>query len=290
MELNTRKCLICNEGKKNDTLHWHVDNDSGEIWVWCNKCDCGRSIWKYCEEAGLNLAEFLKGDFDFIEAQPNEITRMEWPQSFIPLSDFRSKRGVEYIKSRGLQPIGDMYYDMQDEGIVFPYYFDSVFCGAQVRFLKERISKDGDKWKVTTMPGTRLGLVIYSYNQTHIMPHIKGFVVTEGAFNALSIQQSLDKMYGGTLKSPIKAVACSGSGGSSHQLEIFQGLIARGYKVICAPDKDEAGLKMFKKYIKNKSASHFALTEGVNDWNDELIKLGPDEFAKYFLKRIKKIE
>jgi len=287
--MSTKKCLICNDGRKNETLYWHRDTDSGEIWVWCNKCDCGRSIWKYCEEAGLNLSEFLKGDFDFIEAAPNEVTRMDWPQVFIPLSDARAKKGVEYLRSRGLSPVGDMYYDMNDEGIVFPYHFDSVFCGAQIRFLKERVNKEGDVWKITTMPGTRLGLVIYAYNQTNIMPHVKGFIVTEGAFNALSIQQSLDKMYGGAYKSPWKAVACSGSGGSSHQLEVFGDLITRGYKVVCAPDNDAAGLKMFKKYISNKAATHFAITDGEQDWNDVLVKLDNTEFARYVLSKIRKL-
>ena len=290
--IDTRKCLICNGDKKhaNDTIYWHQDKDTGDIWAFCNKCDRGYGIRHYCHMAEISLPEFLKGEFDFIEAASNEITRMEWPQAFVPLSDFRAKDGLAYLKQRGLSPIGDMYYDIQDRGIVFPYYYDNVFCGAQVRFLKERVNKDGDVWKITTMPGTRLGLVIYAYNQTNIMPHVKGFIVTEGAFNALSIQQSLDKIAGGAYKSPWKAVACSGSGGSIHQLEVFKELIGRGYKVVCAPDNDEAGLKMFKKYVKNRALTHFALTDDANDWNSVLQKIGHDKMTRYFFERVKKVQ
>ena len=288
--ISTKKCLICNNGKSNDVLYWHKDEETQDIWCWCNKCDRGRGIWSYCSESGISLSDFLKGDFDFEEAAPNEVTRMEWPQAFIPLSDSRAVAGVEYLAKRGLTPVGELYYDVQDKGIVFPYHFDSVFCGAQVRFLKERINKDGDVWKITTLPGTRLGLVVYGYNQTNIMPHVKGLIVTEGAFNALSIQQSLDKLYGGAYKSPWKAVACSGSGGSGHQLELFAKLIQDGYKVVCAPDNDAAGLKMFKKYIKAGAATHVALTDNESDWNDVLISLGNTAFAKYVLERIKPIK
>lgn len=286
--ISTKKCLICKA--HNDTLYWHKDDEKESIWCWCNKCDKGRTIYSYCNEAGISLAEFLKGEFDFIEAKPNEITRIEWPYNFIPLSDSRAIEGVQYLAKRGLTTVGDLYYDIIDKGIVFPYHYNSIFCGAQIRFIKERINDDGDIWKITTIPGTRLGLVIYGYNQTNIAPHIKGLVVTEGAINALSIQQSLDLLYGGILKNPWKAVACSGSGGSSHQLEVFKELIDKGYKVVVAPDKDEAGLKMFKKYVKGQSATHFAITDTEKDWNDELIRLGGIEFARYFLEKIKEIK
>ena len=285
--ISTEHCSICNAS--NRTLYWHQDSETGDIWCWCNKCERGRGVWQYCNEAGISLVEFLKGDFDFKEAQPNEVTRIDWPQVFVPLADPRAKAGVEYLAKRGLTTVGEMYYDIHDKGIVFPYHFDSVFCGAQVRFLKNRINKDGDIWKITTLPGTRLGLVIYGYNQTNIMPHVKGFIVTEGALNALSIQQSLDKMYGGTYKSPFKVVACSGSGFSNHHAEVFNELIERGYKVVIASDSDAAGLRMMEKAVKNKSATHFALTDTEADWNDELVRLGGQVFAKYFLDRVEKI-
>ena len=287
--IDTKKCLICNKGKRNDVLHWHIDEDSKNIWCWCCKCDKARTVWQYCEEAKIKLSDFLKGDFDFIETNKNEVNRMDWPINFISLNDPRAKDGTEYIKSRGLSLIGDMYYDLKYKGIVFPYYFDNIFCGAQVRLLEPIINEDGDEQKITTVPGTRLSLLIYGYNQLNIMPHIKGFIITEGAFNALSIQQSLDKIYGGAYKSPLKTVACSGSGASEHQIQLFKDLKDKGYKIICSPDKDEAGLKMFKKYINNNAISHYCLTDTEKDWNDELIDLGNKEFANYFLKRIKKI-
>lgn len=289
MKTNTKKCLICNDGKKNDVLHHHIDPDTSNIWMWCTKCQRGYSLRQYCELANISLRDYLKQDFDFKEAAPNEVTRMEWPQHFIPLSDTRAKAGVDYLARRGLSPNGDMYYDMLDKGIVFPYYFDNIFCGAQVRFLDTKINKNGDQWKITTLPGTRLGLLVYAYNQNFIMSHVKAVIVTEGALNAQSIQQSLDTIYGGTYKNTFKVAACSGSGGSVHQLDVFKSLIEKGYKVICAPDNDEAGRKMLEKYIVSNALTHYAFTDTEADFNDELQKLGKKEFAKYFIERIKSI-
>ena len=72
MSVNTKKCLICQ--RKNDTLHWHIDAETGAIWVWCQgKCQRGYSLYEYCRQAGVSLKELLKGDFDFKESTPNEV-------------------------------------------------------------------------------------------------------------------------------------------------------------------------------------------------------------------------
>src|ERR1035437_3234681 len=136
--INNKKCLVCNLGLRNDVLNWHIDSDDGSIWCWCCKCNRGYSIRSYCFQAGISLPEFLKGDFDFKEAIPNEVNVMEWPARYIPLSDTRAEEGVNYICSRGLTPEGDMYYDVERNGIVFPYYFENHFCGAQTRFVVPR--------------------------------------------------------------------------------------------------------------------------------------------------------
>lgn len=288
MAINTRRCLICKP--KNDTIYYHIDKESGQRWLWCNKCNRGYSLRGYCHKAGISLREFLQQDFpEMKESASNEVQKMEWPATFISLSDPRAVAGAEYIQSRGLTLEGDMYYDTYNKGIVFPCYFQSVFVGAQVRFVEERVTEDGDPWKITTLPGTRLGLVIYGYNQEHIMAHVKGLIVCEGAFNALAIQQSLNKLYGGMVKCPWKVVACSGSGASSHQREVFKELKDRGYKVVVAADNDEAGLKMFKKYVDAHAVSHYAFTDQSNDWNDELKRLGHTGLAKYILERIKSV-
>ena len=288
--IDTKKCLICKGGAKNDCLWWHIDPESGDIWVWCQgKCQRGYSLRSYCYEAGISLPEFLKGDFDFVEARPNEVNEIEFPTWFVPMSDPRAAKGVEYIKSRGLTLDGDMYYDTVDEGIVFPYYFYGAFCGAQVRFIEPRINKDGDEWKITTMSGTRLGLLFYGYNQDKFMANVKGIIVTEGAFNALAIQQSLNLKYGGISKNPWRVIACSGSGATKHQTETIKELKDQGMKIIVAPDSDEAGLKMLKKFHKAEAVSLYAFTgDSDNDWNDMLKELSHEEFAQYFFQRVKR--
>jgi len=288
MKINTKRCLICKP--KNDTLYYHVDKSNGAIWLWCNKCDRGYDLKDYCYKAGISLRDFLKQDFpEFKETTANEVRKIEWPNTFLSLSDPRSTLGVEYIRSRGLTLEGDMYYDTYNNGIVFPYYFQNVFVGAQIRFIQERITEDGDPWKITTLPGTRLGLIIYGYNQETVMPHIKGFIICEGAFNALALQQSLNLLYGNMVRCPWKVVACSGSGASTHQREVFGELKNRGYKIVVAADNDEAGLKMFEKYVQAEAVTHYAFTDTALDWNDELKRLGHIGLAKYLLERIKPV-
>lgn len=286
--IDTRYCLICN--KHNRTLYWHKDPDDGSLWCWCNACDRGYSIRSYCYQAGISLAEFLKGDFDFKESASNELQAMSWPARFVPLSDPRAQPGVDYVKSRGLTLEGDMYYDCDREGIVFPYYWGNYFVGAQTRFIKPRVHVDGDVQKIDTMVGTRLGILVYGWNQQKLIGNVKAVIICEGAFNSIAVNQALNRHYGGIANSPWRAVACSGSGATQHHREIFKELKEQGLKIIIAPDTDEAGMKMLKKYKEANVATHYALTGRTEDWNDVLREMGHEKFAKFFLSSIKKIE
>jgi DNA primase len=283
--VDNKRCLICSRPR--DTLYWHIDDDNGNIWVYCTgRCQRGYSLFEYVHLAGIELSEFLKGDFEFNETKPNEVNKLDWPSNFIPLSDPRAKKGVEYIKSRGLNLRGDMYYDMERSAIVFPYYYGSVFVGAQTRLLTSWINEEGEETKILTMPGTRLGLVFYNWNQEPFMTDVKGVVICEGAFNVLAIQQSLDKLYGSTLKNPWKVVATSGCGTTTHQLEKIKELKDAGIKIVVAFDSDEAGIKGLKKFINEDAATHYALVEDMSkDWNDMLKDMGND-FANYFMSRV----
>lgn len=289
--INTKKCLICKGGQKNDCLHWHISPEDGAIWVYCvGKCQRGYSIYQYCHEAGIPLNEFLKGEFDFVEARPNEVTKMEWPSNFVTLSDPRAKLGVEYIKSRGLKIEGDMYYDVERKGIVFPYYYENVFVGAQIRFIEPWIDKHGAERKIDTMPGTRLGLVFYGWNSGKFVRNVKGIIATEGAFNCIAIQQALNDIYGGLNRNPWLVVACSGSGVTSHHKEVFKELKDQGLKIVAAPDFDEAGLNMLEKLKEADVITHYALTmDEEKDWNDVLKEKGHSEFANWFMKRVKSV-
>jgi hypothetical protein len=286
--MNTKKCLICK--RHNDTIYWHTDEDTGAIWCWCSgKCQRGYSLREYCHIAGVSLTEFLKGDFDMTQAKSNEVSRLEWPQHFIPLSDPRAEKGIGYVKSRGLHIKGDMYYDMEREGIVFPYYYESIFVGSQTRLI-EPWERDGEIVKMLTLPGTRLGLVFYNWNQGPFITNIKGVVVCEGAFNALSIQQSLDIFYGGVLKNPWKVVATSGCGTTQHQLDKLVYLKDAGIKIVCSFDSDDAGMKGLHKLNKAQAITHYSLTEDTDlDWNDVLKTHGHKDTASMFIKNIKSL-
>jgi hypothetical protein len=289
MKKDNRYCRICQP--RNRTIYWHTDEKTGKIWAWCNKCDRGYSLEEYCRQSGLDVEEFLKGDFHVEEAVSNEVQAMAWPKTFVPLSDPRAEKGVEYIKSRGLNLEGDMYYDLEDEGIVFPYYYENYFCGAQVRFIKERVTEDGDKWKITTLPGTRIGLLFYGWNQSKLMAQVKGVIVTEGAFNAIGIQQALNVAYGGISANPWRVFACSGSGASETQREALRELKEKGYKVVIAPDTDEAGIKMYEKFAEFSSITHYAFTgDTEKDWNNCLQEKGHRDFAKFFISCIKPVD
>ena len=294
---DNRWCLICQP--RNRTLYWHENTDEqvainlmkgrtgDKYWCYCNKCDRAYSLSQYCEIADIDMGEFLTGDFHWQEAKPDTVEAMTWPHSFVPMSDPRAIAGVEYIKSRGLNVDGDMYYDLNEEGIVFPYYFENHFCGAQIRFIEQRVNEDGDIWKITTLPGTRLGLLFYGWNQSKLLAQVKGVIVCEGAFNALSIQQAFNQRYGGVSRCPWRVIACSGSGATELQREALKGLKDNGIKIVAAPDTDEAGMKMYQKLVESDCITHYAFTgDSDKDWNDILREKGHQEFAKFVLKCI----
>lgn len=285
---NHKKCLICN--RKNDTLYYHKDADTGEIWIWCQgKCQRGYSLYSYCHQAGLSVKDFLNLKIDFEEAKINEVNAMSWSRNFKLLSDAAAVKGVEYLAKRGLKPAGDMYYDIDQDGIVMTYYMESTFVGAQVRFIEPRRLEDGSPWKITTLPGTRLGYLFWGWAQNPLPPTVKYVVVTEGAFNAAALQQALNSKFGAIIKNPYRCIATSGSGASDYQREKLKELIQSGIKVIAAPDSDEAGLKMLDKLMTSGACTHYALVIRDNaDWNDMLLELGEDEMVKYFMSRIKK--
>ena len=295
---DNRWCLICQP--RNRTLYWHQTDPEkmianpklDPIWCYCNKCDRAYSLTQYCETAGIDRTLFLTdGDFFIEEAKPDEVNAMAWPHSFVPLSDARAEKGLEYIKSRGLLPEGDMYFDTKEEGIVFPYYVDNQFCGAQVRFLEARVNEDGSTWKITTLPGTRLGLLFYGWNQGKFLAQVKGIIVTEGAFNALSIQQALNHVYGGVSRCPWRVIACSGSGATELQRETLKDLKDQGYKIVLAPDTDAAGMKMYQKFVESNAATHYAFTgDTEKDWNDLLQEMGHEQLAKFVIKSITAVD
>lgn len=239
------------------------------------------------------MKEFLKNHIDFKEATPNEVQKMEWPRWYLPLSDPRSKPGVDYIRDvRGLQPAEGMYYDSNRNGIVFPYYFGNVFVGAQTRFIDTFTDADGTERKIDTLPGSRLGLLFYNWNQVDTLPSIRGFIVTEDAFDTQAIQQATNAAFGGITKNPWRAIACSGSGATTHHLETMKEMRLKGYKIILAPDADEAGVKMLEKFSAADAITHCVSPgSATKDWNDLYREIDdPKNFIKWLMGRIESVE
>jgi len=288
MIINTRRCIVCK--RHNDTVYFHKDEDSGALWCFCRgKCNRGYSLYQYCAAGGISVADFLKNKIDFKEAVPNQVTRMEWPGNFIPLSDPRAEPGVKYLlEERGLQPGDGMYYDTDRKGIVFPYFFGDIFVGAQIRFIKPWEDKEGHLRKIDTLPGTRLGLVLYNFNQGNLMANIKGMIVVEGAFDVQALQQAFYAAYGNVLSCPWRVVACSGSGATKHQLEVMRDMVKKGYTVVIAPDSDEAGLNMGRKFTDAGAATHVAYTEDASiDWNDKAkLVNNPKQYIQWFMGKV----
>ena len=234
----------------------------------------------------MSLHEFLKGDFDF-----NVLYVMNWPLKFIPLSDPRAEKGVKYVQKRGLNLDGDMYYDIEREGIVFPYYFEDHFCGAQIRFLETRINKSGDVQKIDTLPGTRLGMLFGLWNQGRFVTDIKAVGVCEGYFNAISLQQAFNIKYGGVVNNPWKFICTSGCNVTKHHQEVLQELVAANIKVIGAFDADEAGREGLAKAVKHNCITHYSSTlDDEQDWNDVLKNEGHEAVARRFLNNLQRIQ
>ena len=95
---------------------------------------------------------------------------------------------------------------------------------------------------------------------------------------------------GGISRNPWRVVGCSGSGATKHHTETIRELKDRGFKIILAPDSDEAGMKMLKKFHKAEAITHYTVTGKADvDWNDLLKSTDHESFAKWFLGGIKTV-
>ncbi len=286
---NIKKCGICKDFRGNECLYWHFDDKSSSIWCYCvGKCKRGYSITEYCTLAGISLHDLLKQDFIFEDSKSKELTKMPWPATFISLSDPRAKEGLDYIRSRSIEPDTDLYYDSYRNGIVFPYYYGSTFVGAQIRLINPIAYEEEDyKQKIVTITGTKTGLLFYGWNQDILPTDVKYVVITEGSFNSLALKQSLKGLPN---YAAYHFISTSGSGLTKHQLEVLSGLKQNGFKIIAAPDSDEAGLKMLEKMMTNSVITHASLTNDTEkDWNDLLVQGGKDLIVQTFLSNLRKV-
>jgi hypothetical protein len=280
----SKKCLVCQA--KHDTCYFHLDTH-GTPWMYCCKCSDSMDLEDYCAINGIEMPteEEVARVVTYIEGS-KELQKMAWPRSFAPLWDSRSAAGREYLATRGIEPSDGMFYCTEREGIVFPYYYESTCVGAQIRLIEPTPGRS----KMVSVTGTSVSKLFYGWNQGDLPQNVKYLVVTEGAFNAIALQQTFNHHYKSALHNPYKFVAASGSSIGKHRSEVLRELIAEGYKIILAPDSDEAGVKMLEKAIGEECVTHWTRTddEGL-DWNDVLKLRGPDALKSQLLGNLRKI-
>lgn len=294
MSLNTKVCLVCQRVHKRsnlkETVYHNIDEKTKDIWIYCCACSRSYSLTEYCNTAGIKLKDYLKQDFDFTSQYNKEIQTMPFPKSFMPIYAQEAIEGKKYLETRGIDSVGAMFYDARYKGIAFPYYYYDEFCGAQTRLIKPIVSEDGGSTKMVSIKGTRTGLLFYNWNQDRLMDHVGAVVITEGAFNCVSFEQSLNHCFGGALKNPFKSMAMSGASISDYQADKLKTLIKSGIKVILCPDSDNAGLKMLSKAQKKGCSTHYCLLNNSKiDWNDYFKTWGKEGLVSYLFSNIKKL-
>lgn len=285
--INTTRCAICKKPRK--TVYWH-QNENNDIWCWCCSCDRAYSLYEYCKVGNISIKELMQSDFTFESGNPEEVQKIEWPAPIRSISNPIAKPAHDFLKERGLTLEGNLYYDIEYNGILFPLYFSGYFCGGQIRLIEPWKIKDNEKEvKMITIPGTKSSLLFYNWDQSFFHLPYRGIIITEGALDCLSIEQALNSKYG-VSKNPWKVIATNGAGASDHHIKTIKELKDKGLTVVLASDSDEAGLKMLVKFKQANAITHLASTcEFKIDWNDKLRELGHDEFAKYFIKQIAKV-
>jgi len=286
---NLSYCPLCKRRRK--TAYWNYDEEKN-IWMHCCACNATYTLAALTKRVGIKVAMKYLDRIKNNIIQPSDtasdsLQRIAWPADYISINSTIAKEGQDYILSRGLSLEGQLYYDKEINGIVFPLYYQGVFCGAQTRLIVPWIKEDGKPQKMTTLEGTKKSLLFYNWDQNPFPRLYKGIIVTEGAFDTLAIEQALNALYG-PITNPFKTIATMGSGVSEYQVSVLNGLKEAGYKVILAPDFDPAGFIMFDK--SKKAITHVMTTdEKGKDWNMLLKEMGHVEFAKYILTKIKPV-
>ena len=209
--------------------------------------------------------EALKAESDTYE--PDEantlvtFTEKDLPEDALPLAGWVSVidlddsvanhllEVVEYVLSRGLDPLGDTFYwsptPAFSDRLILPFWYNTKIVGYTAR----RITNNRPKYLSDQHPH-------FVFNLDAQDPLNKYVLVTEGPFDALSVN----------------GVALLSNNIADQQARMINRL---GKEVIVIPDQDMAGLAVIKQAIQNNWSVAFPNWEpDIKDCADAVLRYG----------------
>lgn len=188
-------------------------------------------------------------DYESPEYEPKvEFPEKELPEGSMPISKWLEMYDdmtsvwldpmIEYISSRGFNPLDDDFYwsptDGYESRVIIPFRYNGKIVGNTAR----KITDGKPKYLSDQHPH----FVFNTDKQTEDQRYI---FVTEGPFDALAIN----------------GVALLTNDIADQQARIINGL---GNEIIVIPDQDEAGLNLIKKAI------HYNWSVAFPNWDDDV--------------------
>jgi hypothetical protein len=157
----------------------------------------------YGESQDVPESGRLELDFDFGEVIEDGILEsdipiptLQWPLEYYPITDYHSKRGLEYLESRGIPKEVCVEYDLrycpQERRVVFPIKIDGRLVGWQKRLIIENKTWDEEngKWletpKILSSTGIPRDRTLMFADRLKGSPHA---VMCEGPVDALKCHQ-----------------------------------------------------------------------------------------------------
>jgi len=253
-----------------------------------DKCDYDDALATLRGETSLRVLEQkLEEFFNQQEAAPKAEVKLYLPPHSSLISanpnGWWERQAREYLKKRAIPP-DDFYIctDGQYKGrIIIPYYDRNgklIYWNARATYPKAKLRYVGPPKEV----GVGKEDVVY---MDHWPPAMATVHLCEGEFNAKSL--SLAGLHG---------AACGGKSMSEKQA-----VILTDYRVVICLDRDKPGWKGAASMSEKLSAISVRLDlhdrlllvrppVGFKDWNEMLVKFGPEILAAYVERSAKPLE
>jgi len=220
-----------------------------------------RTFLKWC---GVDEEQIQKWSFESLQnrdlleivLEKKKIENIKFKTKKLPDSELlekanpRHKFYVDYLQKRGIDIDSSEFYVNPDAkhrnqfGIIIPYYYKGKIVGNTTRFVDNKIPK----YINDQQPG-------YVFNIDNQKPEYQVCIVTEGIFDALSIN----------------GVALMHDDISKEQAMLLAQL---NRKIIVVPDFDKSGLKITDRALELGYHVSLPNWEDVKDVNDAVLKYG----------------